>query len=60
MKPLFEFPELLNLNGSAFTGLAGVLGSGGSGCTTGCDDGCCSGCDGGGGDGKTPEMKPPV
>lgn len=55
MKTLFEFPELLSLNGSAFTGASAILGPGGSGCQTGCDDGCCSGCDGGGGSGEDPD-----
>jgi hypothetical protein len=51
MKPLFEMPELLTLNGDPFSGELELMGSGSS-CQTGCTDGCCSGCDGGGGTGK--------
>lgn len=59
MNPIFELPELLNLNGDAFSTMIG-WDAAGSGCSTGCKDGCNSGCDGGAGDGKKPGIAPPV
>jgi hypothetical protein len=52
MKPLFEMPELLTLNGDPFSGDFEALGPG-AGCSGGCDDGCIGGCFTGGG-GKKP------
>lgn len=55
MKPLFEIPELLTLNGDPFSGdLNAILGPG-NGCSDGCDDGCDSGCVAGGGKGEKPD-----
>lgn len=55
MKPLFEMPELLTLNGDTFDDLGFYTGNG-SGCTNGCMNGCNNGCDKGSGDGKAPLM----
>lgn len=56
MKPIFELPELLGLNGDPFSLTAY---NPGSACGTGCFDGCCSGCVTGSGSGAKPaEIRP--
>ena len=55
MKPLFEIPELLTLNGSPVLGGIDAEGAGPYGCEFGCGEGCCSGCDQGFGKGESLE-----
>lgn len=55
MKPLFEIPELLTLNGGTILGGIDAEAAIGHACSGGCVDGCCSGCDQGSGKGAAIE-----
>jgi hypothetical protein len=54
MKPLFELPELLTLDGDAFSVEAENGLTHGIACSLGCITGCCSGCFQGSGSGPNP------
>ncbi len=62
MKPNFELPELLSLNGEAFSIDTILMAGNGGNCANGCKGGCCNGCVPGGGTGKEPDpdILPPV
>lgn len=58
MKPLFEMPELLTLDGNSFSDIAKGSDPGpGTSCSGGCYGGCCSGCGIGSGSGVPLEQK---
>lgn len=54
MKPLFEIPELLHLNGNPFGPLSHLCDGAGFSCDKGCSNGCNSGCDTGSSTPKDP------
>jgi hypothetical protein len=58
LKPLFEMPALLTLDGDPFIDGFFVDANPGTACSGGCVGGCCSGCEPG--SGKGVPMKPPV
>jgi hypothetical protein len=58
MKPLFELPELLTLDGTSFMSEAAQANPGHA-CSGGCVGSCCSGCEPGSGGGK-PLPKDPI
>jgi hypothetical protein len=51
MKPIFELPMLLNLNGNPFDGTLNEFFAGPSECSVGCAPGCAAGCEMGTGKG---------